>query len=159
MTQEQYEVLKQYRRNLIMAHKSKQISALTSGDVLKLATVFEAEGYTLSCRSCGHSVLSMCAKLGELLLRYEEEHKEPEYVPAIPEPRFPEPEPVEEPIEPEPIPEPVIVNTSEPEEPTKKSNKSTKKHEPKQQEEPAIIQGDVVDTGVDSRDEGVSDSE
>ena len=31
MTQEQYEVLKQYKRNLIMAHKSRQISALTSG--------------------------------------------------------------------------------------------------------------------------------
>ena len=44
VTDEQYEVLKQYKRNLIMAHKSRQISALTSGDVLKLATVFEAEG-------------------------------------------------------------------------------------------------------------------
>lgn len=75
MTQDQYELLKKYEKNLLLAHKSRQISALTSGDVLKLATVFEAEGYTLSCRTCGHSVLSMCAKLGELMLRYEDEHK------------------------------------------------------------------------------------
>jgi len=73
MTKEQYDILKKYEGNLILAHKSKQITALTSQDVLQLAAVFEQLGFSISCRTCGHSVLSMCAKLGELMLKYEKE--------------------------------------------------------------------------------------
>lgn len=109
MTQEQYEILLKHEAQLRLAYKSRQLSALTSGAVLELATVFEQLGYQLDNRQCGHCVVQMCAKLGELMIRYEETlPKEPEYQFPIPEPRFPEPEqepqsndeqPVDEPIE------------------------------------------------------------
>jgi len=89
MTKEQYEVLKKYEKNLLLAYKSKQLSALSSHDVLELAVVFESEGYSLSCRTCGHSVLSMCAKLGELMIRYENEHKADEQNKPIEQPKKP----------------------------------------------------------------------
>lgn len=135
MTQEQYEILLKHEAQLRLAYKSRQLSALTSGAVLELATVFEQLGYQLDNRQCGHCVVQMCAKLGELMIRYEETlPKEPEYQFPIPEPRFPEPEQVEQPAD-EPksevvtVPEPEIINTPEPEVTEQKAKKSNKKNE------------------------------
>lgn len=107
MTQEQYEILLKHEAQLKLAYKSRQLSALTSGAVLELATVFEQLGYQLDNRQCGHCVVQMCAKLGDLMIRYEKTlPKEPEYQFPIPNPRFPEPEQEPQSNDEQPVDEP-----------------------------------------------------
>lgn len=71
MTNDQHKQLSKYEKELNLAYKSKQLSALTSNTVLELATIFEQLGYHLDNRQCGHCIVSMCAKLGELYNNYK----------------------------------------------------------------------------------------
>jgi hypothetical protein len=75
MTKEQYKQLSKYEKHLNLAYKSKELSALTSGAVLELATIFEQLGYHLDNKQCGHCLVQMCAKLGELYNNYKPEQK------------------------------------------------------------------------------------